>query len=98
MGKDYYYNPKTQTLVGLLDENIVEFKNKDEDCHDIECYVALHDLAEDRVYIQEMDEFHESFLVFTLDEMPMLQLWYEMDDIALARLKRIVAELLETEV
>ena len=98
MGKDYYYNPNTQILVGLLDENVVELKNKDEDYDDVECYAVLHDLVEDRVFIHEMDEFHENFLAFTLDEMPMLKLWYELDDVALARLKRIMAELLETEV
>lgn len=98
MGKDYYYNPKTQTLVGLLEENVVELKNRDKDYDHVECYVVLHDLAENTVYIQEMDDFNEDFLVFTLDEMPMLQLWYGMDDVALARLKRIMTELLETEV
>lgn len=98
MGKDYYYNPKTLDLVGLLDENVVEFKNKDEDYDDVDCYVILHELVEDRVFIHDMDEFNENFLTFTLEEMPMLQLWYELDDIALARLKRIMTELLETEV
>ena len=52
----YYYHPKHEFIATILDEDIVDLKNRDNNINFVRCYVAIHDITTDRVFIQEQDK------------------------------------------
>lgn len=84
---EYYYHAKKHFIATILEEDIVELKNREKNINLVPCYVALHDVMENRVFIQEHDDFTEEFIPFTEDEIPLLQEWYDLDDVIYHKLK-----------
>jgi len=89
---DYCYNKETKTLAQVMAYNVFEFKDKDEDLDDVECYVVIYDFIDKVVYFIEEDEYNQSFLPFTLEDIPMLQKWYGVDDMVFHEIKKILKE------
>ncbi|HAJ4038356.1 TPA: hypothetical protein HLT91_23980 [Escherichia coli] len=83
----YYYHPKHEFIATILDEDIVDLKNRDNNINFVRCYVAIHDITTDRVFIQEQDDFSEEFISFDEEDIPLLREWYDIDDVTYHKLK-----------
>lgn len=93
--KNLYYNPSTNALVNMIDYDVVRYEYRNKFPEDVECFVVFHDLANDRVHIQEGSEFDDDFIAVDLNNVDKVQEWYGFDDIQFAEFKKILIEIIE---